>query len=68
MLEGRCAACGRVTLVPDNLNTRTKGAFCGAIEPERARALVRRIEFRYAPKDGSWPNVAECELSAMTRQ
>ncbi|MDE0624908.1 MAG: hypothetical protein OXH99_00780 [Bryobacterales bacterium] len=54
--------------MPDNLNMHTKGAFCGAFEPERARALMRRIEFRCAPRDGSWRNVAECELSAMTRQ
>ena len=47
---------------------RTKEAFYEAFEPERARALVRRIEFCYTPKHGSWLNVAECELSAMTRQ
>ena len=39
-----------------------------AFEPTRARELVRRIEFRYTPKHGSWLNIAECELSAMTRQ
>jgi DDE superfamily endonuclease len=39
-----------------------------AFEPERARQLVRRIEFCYTPKHGSWLNVAENELSAMTRQ
>ena len=37
-------------------------------EPERARQLVRRIEFCYTPKHGSWLNVAENELSAMMRQ
>ena len=39
------------------MNTHTKGAFCGAFEPERARALVRRIEFRCAPKRRQ---LAEC--------
>ena len=68
LLEGRCAGCGKVTLVPNNLNTHTEGALCGAFEPERARALLRRIKFRYAPRDGSWLNVTELELSAMTRQ
>ena len=68
LLEGRYADCGKVTLVLDNLNTHTKGAFYAAFEPERARELVRRIEFCYTPKHGSWLNVAECELSAMTRQ
>lgn len=68
LLEGRYAACAKVILVCDNLNTHTKGAFYEAFEPERARALVRRIEFCYSPKHGSWLNVAENELSSLTRQ
>ena len=68
LLEGRYADCEKITLVCDNLNTHTKGAFYEAFEPERARALVRRIEFCYTPKHGSWLNIAENELSAMTRQ
>jgi len=54
--------------VSDNLNTHTKGAFYEVFEPERARELVRRIEFCHTPKHGSWLNIAENELSAMTRQ
>jgi hypothetical protein len=54
LLEGRYADCRRVILVCDNLNTHTKGAFYEAFEPERARALVRRLEFCYTPKHGSW--------------
>lgn len=57
-----------VQLVCDNLNTHTKGAFYEAFEPERARQLVRRLEFCYTPKHGSWLNIAENELSALTRQ
>ena len=68
LLEGRYAACERVILVCDNLNTHTKGAFYEAFEPERARNLVRRIEFRHTPKHGSWLNIAENELSSLTRQ
>ena len=68
LLEGRYADCGRITLVLDNLNTHTKGAFYEAFEPARARELVRRIDFCYTPKHGSWLNIAENELSAMTRQ
>jgi len=68
LLEGRYADCARVILVCDNLNTHTKGAFYEAFEPERARQLVRRIEFRYTPKHGSWLNIAENELSSLTRQ
>lgn len=68
LLEGRYANCAKITLVCDNLNVHTKGAFYAAFEPARARELVRRIEFCYTPKHGSWLNIAECELSAMTRQ
>ena len=68
LLEGRYADCDRVILVCDNLNTHTKGAFYAAFEPERARQLVRRIEFHHTPKHGSWLNIAENELSSLTRQ
>jgi hypothetical protein len=68
LLEGRYAYCQQVILVCDNLNTHTKGAFYEAFEPQRARQLVRRIEFRHTPKHGSWLNIAETELSALTRQ
>jgi hypothetical protein len=68
LLEGRYAACQKVIVVCDNLNTHTKGAFYEVFEPERARQLVRRLEFRHTPKHGSWLNIAENELSAMTRQ
>lgn len=68
LLEGRYAHCEKVILVSDNLNTHTKGAFYTAFEPSRARALVRRIEFCHTPKHGSWLNIAENELSSMTRQ
>jgi hypothetical protein len=68
LLEGRYAECEKITLGCDNLNTHTKGAFYEAFPPERARASVRRIEFCYTPKHGSWLNIAENELSSMTRQ
>ena len=68
LLEGRYAGCEKVTPVPDTLNTYSKAAFYAAFERERARELVRRIEFCPTPKRGSRLNVAECELSAMTQQ
>ena len=68
LLDGRYASCDKIVLVCDNLNTHTKGAFYEAFEPERARQYVRRIEFCYTPKHGSWLNVAENELSSLTRQ
>jgi hypothetical protein len=68
LLDTRYANCEKVTLVLDNLNTHTKGAFYEVFEPSVARAYVKRIEFVYTPKHGSWLNIAECELSAMTGQ
>ena len=68
LLDGRCADCERITLVCDNLNTHTPGAFYEAFPPAKARAYVRRLEFCHTPKHGSWLNIAENELSCMTRQ
>ena len=58
----------KVLLVCDNLNTHTKGAFYEVFPPEQARKIVEKVEFHYTPKHGSWLNVAENELSSMTRQ
>ncbi len=68
LLDGRYATCEKIILVCDNLNTHTKGAFYEAFDPNRARNLVRRIEFHHTPKHGSWLNIAENELSSLTRQ
>jgi len=68
LLGTRYAEVEKMILVCDNLNTHTKGAFYEAFPPAEARAIVRRLEFRHTPKHGSWLNVAENELSSMTRQ
>src|SRR6266850_4068995 len=68
LLQTRYATAQKVILVCDNLNTHTNGAFYEAFEPETARAIVRRLEFRHTPKHGSWLNIAENELSSLTRQ
>ena len=68
LLDGKYADTEQITLVCDNLDTHTMGAFYEAFEPERARNYVRRINFCYTPKHGSWLNIAENELSSMTRQ
>src|SRR6056297_2586157 len=54
LLDGRYADCERITLVCDNLNTHTMGAFYEAFEPAQARSYVRRINFCFTPKHGSW--------------
>lgn len=68
LLDTRYKDCEKIILVCDNLNTHTKGAFYQAFEPKRAQAYVKKIQFCYTPKHGSWLNIAECELSALTRQ
>jgi len=68
LLDTRYAGCEKVILVCDNLNTHTKGAFYEVFEPQKAREYVQKVEFCHTPKHGSWLNIAESELSALTRQ
>jgi hypothetical protein len=58
----------KIIVVLDNLNTHTPAAFYLAFEPEEARRLVNRFEFHFTPKHGSWLNMAEIELSVLSRQ
>jgi len=58
----------RVRLVCDNLNTHELGSLYEAFPPETARALSKRLELYHTPKHGSWLNIAEIELSALTGQ
>ena len=68
LLRGRYAKAEKLILVCDNLNTHTPGAFYEAFDAATARSLVRRLEFCHTPKHGSRLNVAENELSSLTRQ
>ena len=68
LLRTRYASAEQVILVCDNLNTHTPGAFYETFDPATARSLVRRLELRHTPKHGSWLNIAENELSSLTRQ
>jgi len=58
----------KVVLVVDNLNTHTIAALYDTFPPEEAFRLAQRLEIHYTPKHGSWLNIAEVELSAMTTQ
>jgi len=58
----------RICLVCDNLNTHGIGSLYEASPPEQARGLVSRLEIHHTPKHGSWLNIAEIELSALTLQ
>jgi hypothetical protein len=57
-----------ILLVQDNLNTHTAGSFYNALPPEDAFQFARRFEYHYTPKKGSWLNMAEIELSALSKQ
>jgi len=57
-----------LVLVTDNLNTHGPGCLYEAFEPDRARRIAERLEWHYTPKHGSWLNVAECELAALSGQ
>jgi DDE superfamily endonuclease len=58
----------KVKLVCDNLNTHHKASLYKAFPPEKAGALARRLEIHYTPRNGSWLNMAEIELSILARQ
>jgi hypothetical protein len=58
----------RIILVCDNLNTHRLSPLYEAFPAEEARKLARRLEIHYTPKHGSWLNIAEIELSALTKQ
>ena len=57
----------RITLVQDNLTAHRKAALYEIFDAERARSILRRLEFVHTPKHGSWLNAAEIELSVLER-
>jgi len=57
-----------ILLVQDNLNTHTAGSFYEAMPPEDAFKLAKRFEYHFTPKKGSWLNMAEIDLSALSKQ
>jgi len=58
----------RITLIQDNLSAHKPYAMYELFEPEQAKAILDKIEFVYTPKHGSWLNMAEIELSVLSRQ
>jgi hypothetical protein len=58
----------KLILVMDNLNTHHKSSFYDAFEPSEAKRIADRLEIHYTPKHGSWLNMAEIELSHLSRQ
>jgi hypothetical protein len=68
LLDGRYRDVDTVTLVMDQLNTHSPASFYEAFEPAEAKRLTDKLEIHYTPKHGSWLNIAEIELSALSRQ
>ena len=58
----------KIVLVTDNLNTHSPACLYERFEPAVARRLAQRFEWHYTPEHGSWLNMAEIELSILSRQ
>lgn len=57
-----------IVVVQDNLNTHTPASLYEAFEPAEAQRILKRLEFHYTPKHGSWLNMVEIELSILVEQ
>jgi hypothetical protein len=57
-----------IRLVMDNLNTHSLASLYEAFPPEEARRIAAKLEIHHTPKHGSWLNIAEIELRALTGQ
>ncbi len=58
----------KIVLLQDNLNTHATASLYAAFPPEKARRIADRFEWAFTPKHGSWLNMAEAELSVLSRQ
>lgn len=68
IVENRYPEAKKVTLIMDNLSSHKIHNLYKVFSPQRARAIRDRLEIVYTPKHGSWLNIAECELSVLSRQ
>lgn len=68
LLDKQYQHADKIVLISDNLNTHSAGSFYEAFEPQEARRLLDKLEMHHTPKHGSWLNVAEIELSVLSRQ
>lgn len=65
LVENKYSKANRLTLVEDNLSAHKPSAMYEIFEPQRAKAILDKIEFVFTPKHGSWLNMAEIELSVL---
>lgn len=68
LVDERYREAEKIVLVMDNLNTHTPASLYEAFPPGEARRLADKLEIHYTPKHGSWLNMAEIELSVLSRQ
>jgi hypothetical protein len=68
LVDERYPEAERIVLVMDNLNTHSPASLYEAFDPEKARRLCEKLEIHHTPKHGSWLNMAEIELSVLSRQ
>lgn len=58
----------KIVRVQDNLNTHSPAPLYATFEPDKARRIAGKFEWNHTPKHGSWLNMAEAELSVLSRQ
>jgi hypothetical protein len=58
----------KIILVMDQLNTHSPASLYEAFDPAEAKRLADKLEIHHTPKHGSWLNIAEIELSVLSRQ
>jgi transposase len=63
-----CQDSDNIRIVMDNLNTHNPASLYERFEAEEARRILRRLEFHYTPKHASWLNMAEIEISVLSKQ
>lgn len=68
LVDVRYPEAKQIVLVMDNLNTHTPASLYEAFDPAEAKRLADKLEIHYTPKHGSWLNMAEIELSVLSRQ
>jgi hypothetical protein len=68
LVDGHYPQAERIRLVMDNLNTHTPASLYEVFAPAEAKRLADKLEIHHTPKHGSWLNVAEIELSVLSRQ
>jgi DDE superfamily endonuclease len=68
LVDVRYPEAERIVLVMDNLNTHGPASLYEVFPPAEAKRLADKLEIHYTPKHGSWLNIAEIELSVLSRQ